>query len=64
MTESEIKSRGYKAAKRKAIIQSLETLSDDQVIAWNDRIFFNSFDTPAQHIERCAKEFEADTIPF
>lgn len=64
MTGSEIKHRAYLADKRRAIIQSLKSLSDEQIIAWSDGIFFNTFDTPAQHIERKAKEFEADVLPF
>jgi hypothetical protein len=65
MTESEAKSKGYKSALAKKIIESVvRNCSDEEIISWSESAFFGNFDKAHEHVSRVAREFDKDKVPF
>ena len=64
MTESEIKQNAYYEAKKKKIIDSLQAKDAQTLCDWSDSIFFNTFETPSEQVDRLADKFQLDITPF
>lgn len=64
MSDLQIKQNALYAAKKEKIIESIEAMEARDVSEWSESLFFSAFETPAEHIQKCAKEFREDITPF
>ena len=64
MNNQELKQNAYNEARKKAIIDSLISVDAEVICAWADSVFFDTFETPVERVEKVAKEFNDNIIPF
>lgn len=62
--EIKVKHSAYTSTRAKKVREQLNQISNEDLVLWHDSLFHSSFETPKEHIEKCAKEYEADVIPF
>jgi len=55
---------GYLSDKGKRVRKQIDSLSSEQLALWADKLYSDGFETPGEHIERCAQEFKDDVSPF